>query len=35
MNIIKAIPDKPSLKVRRRTLGWDDDDLDTPITRQR
>lgn len=25
MNIIRAIPDKASLKVRRKTLGWDDD----------
>lgn len=32
MNIIKAIPDKASLKVRRKTLGWDDDYLYDAIT---
>jgi len=25
INIVKEIPDKASLKVRRKTLGWDDD----------
>ena len=32
MNIIKAIPDKASIKVRRKNLGWDDDYLFTAIT---
>lgn len=27
LNVIKAIPDKASLKIRRKTLGWDDDYL--------
>ena len=27
LNLIKAIPDKASLKIRRKTLGWDDDYL--------
>jgi predicted transposase YbfD/YdcC len=27
LNIVKEIPDKASLKVRRKTLGWDDDYL--------
>lgn len=32
LNIIKAIPDKASLKVRRKTLGWDDDYLLAALT---
>lgn len=27
LNLIRAIPDKASLKVRRKTLGWDDNYL--------
>lgn len=27
LNIVKAIPDKASLKLRRKTLGWDEDYL--------
>jgi predicted transposase YbfD/YdcC len=34
MNIIKAIPDKASIKVRRKTLGWDDDYLYNAITQR-
>jgi predicted transposase YbfD/YdcC len=32
LNLIRAIPDKASLKVRRKTLGWDDDYLRNAIT---
>lgn len=32
LNLIRAIPDKASLKVRRKTLAWDDDYLLTAIT---
>ena len=32
LNIVKAIPDKASLKVRRKTLGWDDDYLFAALT---
>lgn len=32
LNLIRAIPDKASLKVRRKTLAWDDDHLLTAIT---
>ena len=32
LNIIKAIHDKASLKVRRKTLGWDDDYLLAALT---
>ena len=32
LNIVKQIPDKASLKVRRKTLGWDDDYLLTALT---
>lgn len=32
MNILKAIPDKASMKVRRTTLRWDDDYLYDVIT---
>ena len=32
LNIIKAIPDKASLKVRRKTVGWDDAYLEKAIT---
>lgn len=35
MNIIRGIPDKASLKVRRRTLGWDDDYLFDAITNRK
>ena len=35
LNIIKAIPDKASLKIRRKTLGWDDDYLFKAITQSR
>ena len=31
LNIVKEIPDKASLKVRRKTLGWDDDYLLTAL----
>lgn len=34
LNIIKAIPDKASIKVRRKTLGWDDDYLFNAITQR-
>ncbi len=34
LNIVKEIPDKASLKVRRKTLGWDDDYLLAAITHQ-
>ena len=34
LNIIKAIPDKASLKVRRKTAGWDDDYLEKAITQR-
>ncbi len=33
INIVKNIPDKASQKVRRKTLGWDDDYLLAAITR--
>ena len=33
LNIVKEIPDKASLKVRRKTLGWDDDYLLAALTR--
>jgi predicted transposase YbfD/YdcC len=33
INIVKDIPDKASLKVRRKTLGWDDDYLLAALTR--
>ena len=32
LNIVKEIPDKASLKVRGKTLGWDDDDLLAALT---
>lgn len=32
LNLIRQIPDKASLKVRRKTLGWDDDYLFNAIT---
>jgi predicted transposase YbfD/YdcC len=32
LNIVKQIPDKASLKVRRKTLGWDDDYLLAALT---
>ena len=32
LNIVKEIPDKASLKVRRKTLGWDDDYLLDALT---
>jgi hypothetical protein len=32
LNLIRAIPDKASLEVRRKTLAWDDDYLLTAIT---
>ncbi|PRD40343.1 ISAs1 family transposase, partial [Phyllobacterium phragmitis] len=32
LNLIRSINDKASLKVRRKTLGWDDDYLETAIT---
>ena len=34
INIIKQINDKASFKVRRKTLGWDDDYLFNAITKQ-
>ncbi|HEX6753580.1 MAG TPA: ISAs1 family transposase [Solirubrobacterales bacterium] len=33
LNIVKEIPDKASFKVRRKTLGWDDDYLFAALTR--
>ncbi len=33
INMIRDIPDKASLKVRRKTLGWDDDYLFNTVTR--
>jgi predicted transposase YbfD/YdcC len=32
LNIVKEIPDKASLKVRRKTLGWDDEYLLAALT---
>jgi len=32
LNIVKEIPDKASLEVRRKTLGWDDDYLLAALT---
>ena len=32
LNIVKEIPDKASLKVRRKTLGWDEDYLLAALT---
>ena len=32
LNIVKEIPDKASVKVRRKTLGWDDDYLLAALT---
>ena len=32
LNLIRAIPDKASLKVRRKTVAWDDDYLLNAIT---
>jgi hypothetical protein len=29
LNLVKEIPDKASLKTRRKTLGWDDQYLQT------
>lgn len=34
LNIIKRIPDKASLKIRRKTLGWDDDYPLNALTRK-
>ena len=34
LNLIKDIPDKASLKVRRKTIGWDDDYLENTITQR-
>jgi hypothetical protein len=31
LNIIKAIPDKASLKVKRKTAAWDDDYLKSAL----
>lgn len=33
LNLIRQINDKASIKVRRKTLGWDDDYLANAITR--
>jgi predicted transposase YbfD/YdcC len=33
LNLVKKIPDKASLKTRRKTLGWDDQYLQNAITR--
>jgi predicted transposase YbfD/YdcC len=35
LNIVKEIADKASLKVRRKTLGWDDDYLLAALTQNR
>ena len=32
LNLIRAIPDKASIKTRRKTAGWDDDYLFRTIT---
>ncbi len=32
LNLFRAIPDKASLKVRRKTAAWDDDYLRKAIT---
>ena len=32
LNLIQAIPDKASLKVRRKTIGWDDEYLFRALT---
>ncbi len=32
LTIVKEIPDKASLKVRRKTLGWDDNHLLEALT---
>jgi hypothetical protein len=32
LNLIKEIPDKASLKTRRKTLGWDDQYLADALT---
>jgi hypothetical protein len=32
LNLIRAINDKASLKVRRKTLGWDDDYLHAALS---
>ena len=32
LNLIRAIKDKASLKIRRNTVGWDDDDRFNAIT---
>jgi hypothetical protein len=32
LNIVKEIPDKASLKVRRKTLGWDENYLLSALT---
>jgi predicted transposase YbfD/YdcC len=32
LNIIQTIPDKASLKVRRKTIGWDDNYLEAALT---
>ena len=31
LNLIKVIPDEASLRIRRKTLGWDDDHLRAAI----
>ena len=33
LNLIRNINDKASLKVRRKTLGWDDDYLHAALTK--
>jgi predicted transposase YbfD/YdcC len=33
LNLIRAIPDKASLKVRRKTIGWDDNYLFNALTK--
>ena len=35
LNLIRAIPDKASVKVRRKTVGWDDQYLFKTITQTR
>ena len=34
MNLIKEIPDKASLKIRRKALGWDDQHLHDAVMRK-
>ena len=35
LNLIKEIPDKASLKIRKKTVAWDDDYLFNALTEPR